>query len=937
MGTIKASLADWCREHGAEALLACYEAAFNPQSADRIGYSSGQKVRFRCPACGFEWSRTLNHATRKGARLDCPRCNGRAGRTLREQYPELARQWDYQNNELGPDRYSCGSNQKVHWICERCLNSWTAVISDRVCAAERVRRKGGELCPFCGKQKVSTDYNFSELYPDLSHQWDVTRNRGLRPDACFPASNQAVWWKCPFDESHIWKDRIANRTLLHRGCPHCSRIFKTTYTSRVLFYYLRQVFPDCACEYPVERFHLDLCLTRHRIAIEHHEYRHQTEAAQKKDISRRDELEDMGYRVLWLVESDRPMEGYCREGNVLTYYDPAPHYRMNELVRYVLDWLVVLTGAPLQNLKPDYYNDHSKIEALFYQERKNRSLASLYPELVEEWDPENTCRPDTVFPDSRRKVRWRCRVCGELYSAGITARVRNRSGCPRCTHRSAIEKTNAAVRYPHLLEEWDESNDKRLDELMPGSEYLAAWVCRTCGHRWKTMLYNRANPKGSGCPACGKRIPMEGTSFASLYPEMAALWHPVKNGDVTPDQVMAKSNKPRWWLCEKGHAWQTAPNRMAKIREPSSCCPYCNDRKLGPDNSLAVKYPELAREWHPEKNGALTPWDVTGSLEKHAWWRCEHGHSFRALINARAKRGAGCPYCANVNVSVDNCLSTLEPELAREWHPEKNGSLTPADVTARSAKEVWWRCEKGHAWQAPVCKRSVRGQGCPYCAGRRISKETSLAALCPELAAQWHPQKNGDLTAWDVSPGCRKKVWWKCPNGHEWEAAVSNRRKGRGCPLCTSKKNRTIPLAEASPALAGEWFHERNTLTPETCASHSNKKVWWRCAAGHAWQATPDARMGGSGCPYCTGRLASPENCLAATYPDIAAEWDAAANGEWTPEQVLPHSNRRAAWVCRTCGFRWSAPIVYRTDGSGCPACRKQKNRRRVPGGQAAG
>ncbi|WP_225985451.1 zinc-ribbon domain-containing protein [Priestia endophytica] len=62
--------------------------------------------------------------------------------------------------------------------------------------------------------------------------------------------------------------------------------------------------------------------------------------------------------------------------------------------------------------------------------------------------------------------------------------------------------------------------------------------------------------------------------------------------------------------------------------------------------------------------------------------------------------------------------------MAKEWHPTKNGSLTPYDVVIGTYKEVWWRCEKGHAWETKVCNRtSKKGTGCPCCSRRnRLGK-----------------------------------------------------------------------------------------------------------------------------------------------------------------------------------------------------------------------
>ncbi|MGY8918550.1 MAG: zinc-ribbon domain-containing protein, partial [Flavobacteriales bacterium] len=73
---------------------------------------------------------------------------------------------------------------------------------------------------------------------------------------------------------------------------------------------------------------------------------------------------------------------------------------------------------------------------------------------------------------------------------------------------------------------------------------------------------------------------------------------------------------------------------------------------------------------------------------------------------------------------------------------------------------------------------------------RKPPKGKSLAEVNPELAKQWHPTKNGDLTHSDVTSTASKKVWWKCGKGddHEWEATIVNRSKGSGCSICSGHK-----------------------------------------------------------------------------------------------------------------------------------------------------
>ena len=124
------------------------------------------------------------------------------------------------------------------------------------------------------------------------------------------------------------------------------------------------------------------------------------------------------------------------------------------------------------------------------------------------------------------------------------------------------------------------------------------------------------------------------------------------------------------------------------------------------------------------------------------------------------------------------------PNLVKEWNYERNGNLKPEHFTKNSGKKVWWKCSKGHEWQERIIGRN-RGSGCPFCSGRySIVGENDLQTVNPLLADEWHYEKNDGLTPIEVLPNSNKKVWWKCSEGHEWQARIADRNKGRGCPKC---------------------------------------------------------------------------------------------------------------------------------------------------------
>ena len=273
--------------------------------------------------------------------------------------------------------------------------------------------------------------------------------------------------------------------------------------------------------------------------------------------------------------------------------------------------------------------------------------------------------------------------------------------------------------------------------------------------------------------------------LASLHPELVQQWDHQKNMPLQPEDISAGSQRAVWWLCEKGHSWHAA----VRSRAEGSGCPVCAGKQIiSGENDLATAYPEVAKQWDAARNGRLTPRDVSPGTERKVWWLCENGHSWRAAVYARAYAGSGCPYCAGKLVLPGfNDLASQAPTVAAEWDAEKNGRLTPQSVTPTSNRKVWWRCEKGHSYQAVIASRTP-GSGCPYCSGRRVLPGfNDLATLEPRVAAEWHPTLNGTLTPQMVTTGSRKKVWWQGQCGHVWCAVIFSRagKQHCGCPVCS--------------------------------------------------------------------------------------------------------------------------------------------------------
>ena len=214
---------------------------------------------------------------------------------------------------------------------------------------------------------------------------------------------------------------------------------------------------------------------------------------------------------------------------------------------------------------------------------------------------------------------------------------------------------------------------------------------------------------------------------------------------------------------------------------------------------------------------------------------------------------------------IGKSLFDKNPELITEWDYEKNYPLTPQNVSYGTTYKAYWKCDKNHSYSMQVNNRtSSQKSGCPYCSpsGNRIWDGNCLATVCPDITKEWNYSRNKQLTPHGVTYASPKHVWWKCQNGHEWICSIFSRT------LSKIKNN--------------NW----------------------------------------GSCPYCSGKRACKDNCLASLSPQLAKEWNYSKNS-LTPEKVTLYSGKKVWWICNK-GHEWITSIDHRSiGGTGCPHCSK--------------
>jgi len=356
-----------------------------------------------------------------------------------------------------------------------------------------------------------------------------------------------------------------------------------------------------------------------------------------------------------------------------------------------------------------------------------KSLAETHPEVAKQWHQtkNGNLTPNDVTSGSGKKIWWKCEKGDDHIWQSIVNNRRKGVSCPICSNRKAVKSNCLATTNPDLANQWHPTKNGKLTsfDIIAGSNKKVWWKCdKGDDHQWFEMIAKRTT-RGFGCPICSNRKAVKANCLATTHPDLAKQWHSTKNGKLTPYDVAAGSGKRVWWKCDIGddHEWQAT----VLNRKKGTSCPICSRRKAVKSNCLATTHPDLANQWHPIKNGNLTPNDITAGSGKRVWWKCDRGddHEWSALPIHREK-GTGCPMCTNRTTVKSNCLATTHPDLANQWHPIKNGNLTPFDITVGSVKEVWWKCDKGddHEWKTKAVFRS-NGNGCPFCTLTPQSKQ----------------------------------------------------------------------------------------------------------------------------------------------------------------------------------------------------------------------
>ncbi|MBQ8418585.1 MAG: hypothetical protein IJX10_08165 [Phascolarctobacterium sp.] len=507
------------------------------------------------------------------------------------------------------------------------------------------------------------------------------------------------------------------------------------------------------------------------------------------------------------------------------------------------------------------------------------------PDLAKEWHPtaNGILKPSDIASRSNKKYFWLCKK-GHTYDASSDKRVRG-SGCPFCANKRILVGYNdLKSKFPDLIEEWDyENNDDNPENYVYSSSKKVNWVCKRCGHRWKTSICHRTGNRKSGCPECAKKIRGElkhryALEHSGSITDQLLLkeWDYTKN-EKGPEEYTPSCNLKVFWKCSIcGYEY------VAKIsnRTNGKGCACCANLVVVKGvNDLATTHPKLASEWHPTKNGDLTPEKVTYGKGKKVWWICSEGHEYLATILHRS-HGTNCPIC-------NSGRQTSFAEQAVYFYIKKLFSDTISRYTGIFDNGMELDI------YIPSIKLAIEYDGEAWHKSEKVEREKEKYRICRENGIKLLRLKEKRS---DTDIHTADDVWNITGNGPMYE------RKNLALLI-------RLLLDRLDPR-SNFWTRKRiSDLHSPIDVDIDRDEMEIRA--------------------YMT-KLNN--NSLEELFPKIAKEWHPTKNKSVKPNQVKKGSTAKYWWLCSVCNNEYMASVYHRTSGTGCPKCgakRGAANRRR--------
>ncbi|MBR3593243.1 MAG: hypothetical protein IKL44_01075 [Clostridia bacterium] len=583
------------------------------------------------------------------------------------------------------------------------------------------------------------------------------------------------------------------------------------------------------------------------------------------------------------------------------------------------------------------------------------SLVDNERNLLEDIDISKVCI------NSSKAINWKCKN-GHTFKEKINVMYKRKNKCFYCTGRLVWSGENdLQTLYPEIAKEFDIiKNGTTPEKISPKDTNLYWWTCSEKHHSFLQSVEHRVNRK-TKCPYCsGRKVVCGENDLETLFPDIAKEWDKEKNNGVLPKDVSPYTYNSYWWICPKGHSYKKKVVQRTRFHKPVDC-PKCIKAHSTSFPEQAIYYyvkkcfPDAINRYKELFEKGMELDIYIPSFKIGIEYDGAAFHNDKEQHRRELKKYLVCKKLGIKLIRIKETQNTWTDTADEIFYVSKRmndiefsefirgffGSaffFKTYTFETNDTKDAFLNRRYGFPTDFNVSRDR------PEILEYLVDVEKSFGSQCPEMAAMWDEQGNGKLTPFMFTSGSNYLASWKCPKcGGTWKSPIASivSRKAISCRACSMRENgNTVTkvktakhgsLASKSELLLKQWDFEANgSLSPYEIPLNYSFKVAWKCdKCGYKWSSSPNARVRAnkiSDCPHCAGRVALlGVDDFETLYPDIAKEWDYEKNGNVSPSQIRPHSNKKYFWVCSACGNSYAAYPGNRVKGSGCPVCARIK------------
>ena len=462
---------------------------------------SSKKIWWKCKkGADHIWRREI--VARTGGE-GCPYCSGHKvdqKNNIKVKYPKLIQLWNKDKNKgIYPENYSKGSHKLVWWNCDfKKKHIYKMSIKEKI--------NQGYKCPYCRNLRVGSDNNFAFKRPDLVKEWDLKKNKGIKPNNVVATSNKKFWWKCRKNPNHSWYTSVLTRFNGH-GCPYCSNQSSTP-EMRILSE-LNYFFPDVISKYKINKVEADIFIPNFNLAIEYDgSYFHKDK--NKMDRKKNDFFRSKNIELIRVRH--KPLEKISKN-DIIVKNEQLNKNDLNKILKTLNQFLKIDEKSLTKYLKlKNFVNERlfKRYISYFPSPLPQNSLISKFPDIHLDWDFKKNypLEPKNFSPGSETIVWWKCRKYNDhVWQSPIYSRLYGRRGkkiiCPICSNRLVTKENNFKYLFPKIALEWNYLKNKNIkpENFVPGSAQKVWWKCIDYGHEWQTSIVKRCM-NNTKCPKC---------------------------------------------------------------------------------------------------------------------------------------------------------------------------------------------------------------------------------------------------------------------------------------------------------------------------------------------------------------------------------------------------------------------------------------------------